>query len=238
MAEYSSGVITNGLNGRQALVVTEDLLNAEFCNILLQAKPPNALTSLIIEARSVMGDNSSSLLNVRCDAVRMRDSALLTMQRTTVRNSEPFLMSCSWLRPKPWFDLSVVWSMPIAPSIPDIRGFSYVVTGLSTCPSCHAQFKNKTTCTVCGENVRFLRFQDKIENNIVRDQYSHRTVRACMSVSLEVASAENIASQGPSGISHRAMREHVQEEQMASVRAVLFEPSFLCVHDAHGWTVT
>ena len=114
------------------------------------------------------------------------------------------------------------------------RVYSSVVTGMSTCPSCHAQFKNKTTCKVCGANVRFLRFQDKIENNIVRDQYSHRAVRACMSASLEVASAENVASQGPSGISQRAMREDVHEEHVASVRAILFEPSFVCVHDAAG----
>jgi hypothetical protein len=68
VAEYNSGVIASGLNGRQALVITEDVLNAEFCNILQQKKPPNALTSLIINSRSIMRDNSSSLLNVRCDA--------------------------------------------------------------------------------------------------------------------------------------------------------------------------
>ena len=53
--------------------------------------------------------------------------------------------------------------------------------------------------------------------------------------SLEVASAENIASQGPSGISQRAMREDVHEDHVASVRAIMFELSFLYVNDAHGW---
>jgi hypothetical protein len=181
-----------------------------------------------------MHNNSSSLLNVRCDA--MRDCALLDhavyhcAQQRTVSNvvlrisSEPVV--------RPVIGMVNAWVRSCHKHVSLV--FSFVVAGMSTCPSCNTQFKNKTTCKACGENVRFLRFQDRIENDIVRDQYSNCAVRACMSVSLEVASAENIASQGPSGISQRAMREHVHEEHVASVRAIMFEPSFVCVHDAHG----
>ena len=117
MAEYKSGVITDGLNGRQALVITEDVLNAEFCNILQQAKPPNALTSLIAEARSVMRENSSSLLNVRCAAMRMRDCALLDhalyycAQQRTVSNVVLRITSETVVRPVIGMVNAGVWPM-------------------------------------------------------------------------------------------------------------------------------